>query len=90
MKEDQINIVVRQAWELAHVPVTDLEASVLLKDCVVVIKELQSRLEQAEKYAAQKLDIGSLYHAWNALEINRAGFDWSEFVTTANSSAMKG
>ena len=90
MNQERINIVARQAWELAHEPDTDLHASCMLKDCVAVIKELQSRLGQAETEAAQKLDIGSLYHAWNALEINRAGFDWSEFVTTANSKAMKG
>lgn len=49
MNEDQINTVVRQAWELAHEPDAGLHASCMLKGCVAVIKELQSRIESIEK-----------------------------------------
>ena len=79
--------IIDRACDIECVTESDAKAVAALADLAV---QLQSRLESLENDAAQKLDLGSIYHAWNALEINRAGFDWPEFVTTANSAAMKG
>lgn len=66
--------------------------SLLDEICDVVrsrLEELNKKVEELEKDAAQKPSLGDIYHAWCRMEIDRAGFDWSEFVTTANNAAMQ-
>lgn len=53
MTNEQCTNVAEAAWNLANEPGTNFSASVALKDCVITINELQSRIAELEKDAAR-------------------------------------